>query len=380
MINDTDFERISHAVTGELSPEQQVSYRTWVALDDQRSAVHAELSEVWKLAKDIGPSIDMEEALQRVYASVREHKTTDEQARMIRDGNRATQGRTHVLEATPQARLFLGLPSRWLPQGIGFATIVCSVMMFAWRTVAVDPGVTRTYTTQTGQRATLALGNGLRITLGPRTTLRLDGFGQDNRTVALDGEAYFDVPRADGTPFVVRTGNVMTRVLGTTFVVRRYHDDRAVRVAVVSGRVSVTTAAPRRPSVTLAAGNVGDIWDSTVTVRTVDSLDGETEWLRDELVFNNTPVTEVLKALTRWYGYEFRYTDTALVRQNVTAWVSTTSLAKALSTLKQVLNVRVSAVGDTVTLVSQYERSGSGRSERREKREDLWKPSREVGR
>jgi ferric-dicitrate binding protein FerR (iron transport regulator) len=194
----------------------------------------------------------------------------------------------------------------------------------------------------------------------------------------LDGEAYFEVPNASGAPFIVQTGLVSTRVLGTAFFVRRYAGERNVRIGVQTGKISVTTQAPHHPGMTLVAGNIGDFGDSLSTVRTSENAEGEIAWLKDELVFTNTPVSDVLVTLSRWYGYEFRYTDSTLVQGNVTAWLSTRSSAKALATLEQLLNVTVAVSGNTVTLIPRKVQRGS--KGQREQQYDVWTPSKEVGR
>ena len=63
------------------------------------------------------------------------------------------------------------------------------------------------------------------MTLAPRTTVRMLAFGPQGRTVALDGEAFFDVPHANRAPFIVQTGRVSTRVMGTAFDVHHYHGE-----------------------------------------------------------------------------------------------------------------------------------------------------------
>jgi transmembrane sensor len=237
--------------------------------------------------------------------------------------------------------------------------------------------ITRTYTTRAGQSADVTLDDGTHVMMAPRSTLRLVQFGADRRTVVLDGEAYFDVAHAGGAPFTVQAGGVSTRVLGTAFLVRHYGGDRVVRVAVASGRVGVTMPRWQTPSV-LVASDVGEIGDSTITFHSVTNLDADAQWVGGRLVFTNVPVEDVLAALTRWYGYEFRFADSTIARQNVTVWLSTRSSATALATLERLLDVSLTVAGDTVTLTPRRGAQGQGMT--RVKSYDVWTPTREVGR
>ena len=62
-------------------------------------------------------------------------------------------------------------------------------------------------------------------------------FGNKNRSVYLQGEAFFDVKRDAARPFIVHTGNLVTQVLGTSFTVKSSAE--TIEVVVVRGRVSV---------------------------------------------------------------------------------------------------------------------------------------------
>ena len=59
------------------------------------------------------------------------------------------------------------------------------------------------------------------------------------REVTLSGEAYFDIVHRPGQPFLVHTGKLMTRVLGTAFNIKAYPAENAIEVTVDHGKVQV---------------------------------------------------------------------------------------------------------------------------------------------
>lgn len=243
---------------------------------------------------------------------------------------------------------------------------------------ARTPGITRSYTTGVNQQSTVTLDDGTRVTLAPQTTLRLLDFSNRNRTVSVDGKAYFEVTHTAGAPFQVRSGSVMTQVLGTAFLVDHAAHSARVRVAVEEGKVLLSSTARTNADVTVTAGYVGEISDSLTTINAVADSTPGTEWLHGKLVFYNVPVAVVLQTLSRWYGYQFRYADSTLSQREVTIGVSVRSSASALATLEQILKVNLTVMGDTVTLTPQTDRRVKGMP--RVRSYDVWTPTSEVGR
>ena len=65
-------------------------------------------------------------------------------------------------------------------------------------------------------------------------------FKGKERVVSLEGEAYFKVTKdAQKHPFIVKSGNLQVRVLGTEFNVRSY-SPIDVRVTLITGKVAVS--------------------------------------------------------------------------------------------------------------------------------------------
>jgi ferric-dicitrate binding protein FerR (iron transport regulator) len=236
----------------------------------------------------------------------------------------------------------------------------------------------KTYVTAAEQQATITLSDGSRVVLSPRTTLRLIDVGAYARTVEVEGEAYFNVVHAGETPFIVRSGAVTTRVLGTSFLVRHVAGSSRVRVAVEDGKVRVTIPSAANSGATLTAGQFGDVMDSTIRTSKVDEAPSGTEWISGKLVFRHTPVAKILRTLSQWYGYQFKYADETIAQRYVTMGVSTKSSAEALAEIEEVLAVNVTIVGDTITLTPHPATPAHGTP--RVRTYDVWTPTREVGR
>jgi transmembrane sensor len=283
--------------------------------------------------------------------------------------------------ATPKGRRRRAVPQR--PTWIGGAlagVVAVGVMGIGWQLVRNAPpeGRVHTYATTTGERSVVRLGDGTRITLAPQTTLRVsDGTARGTGVFAeLNGEAMFDVVANTRAPFIVHTGRISTRVLGTSFDVRHYADDRDTRVAVAAGKVVVTTASART-AITLTMRTVGHITDSTATSAADTDVKQYTDWTHGRLVFRATPVREALVAFGRWYGYQFRLTDSTLAETLITASFDYRDGRDALRALTTVLEVQATTDGAVVVL-SPVRRRAVGPKHRGDYH--IFTPSRAMGR
>lgn len=258
--------------------------------------------------------------------------------------------------------------------------------------VAAAPAAEHRYATRVGTRDSLRLPDGTRVVLGPATRLTVPaGYGRAERTVTLDGEAYFAVARDAARPFTVRAGPAVVRDLGTAFVVRGSTAGRVV-VAVTEGLVRLEAPGegqpgdagppagalqpPLRPTpdvrgtpgnrpradtaaVLLRAGDRGLVAQSTAgpgrraapRVSKLAPATGpadELAWTTGRLVFRDAALPEVADALRRWYGVDVRVTDPALAGRHLTASFQGEPVGEVLRVIGLALGARLDRRGDTV--------------------------------
>jgi len=237
----------------------------------------------------------------------------------------------------PSFATAVGSP-QWRSLGVRFAMacaalVVLTVAVSVWPVRHSAAVATTTYRTADAQLLRLTLRDGSRVTLAPNSRLEVARDFRAQRTLALIGRAYFDVAHTTGAPFLVRTGSVTTRVLGTAFDVTHYTDAQDTRVIVANGKVAVGG----RQTVTVTAGQIGRATDSTA-VLVAGSASG-TDWTSGTLSFRNATITDMLETVGQWYGVQFRLADSVLASQAVTATFRGESRAEALALIQTVLNV-----------------------------------------
>lgn len=91
-----------------------------------------------------------------------------------------------------------------------------------------------------GQRAELTLPDSTKVWLNAKTRLIYPvSFGDGERTVTLDGEAYFEVKQNKKQPFIVKTKTMNVNVLGTEFNIMAYSELNTTEIALLKGAVDL---------------------------------------------------------------------------------------------------------------------------------------------
>ena len=91
-----------------------------------------------------------------------------------------------------------------------------------------------------GSRTRVTLSDGSKVWLNAGSNLKYSSrFGQENRKVILDGEAFFSVAKDTARQFIVKTSHIDIKVYGTEFNVEAYSTDDLIRTTLVSGSITL---------------------------------------------------------------------------------------------------------------------------------------------
>jgi len=182
----------------------------------------------------------------------------------------------------------------------------------------------------------LVLPDGSIITLNENSSLAYEANLNEatTRQVRLQGEAYFDVERRPKQAFTIETNRAEVRVLGTSFNVRALTEESEMEVEVTSGLVAVRALA-NNEEVKLEAKEAVILNAADQLVEKEAPLLNRQAWRTGELNFRNTPVTEALEAIERYYGVDFNIdVDRALNCGGVTTVLEDVSLLEAIQNIK----------------------------------------------
>lgn len=192
------------------------------------------------------------------------------------------------------------------------------------------------------------------IWLHPRAEVRwAEPFA--TRNVHFSGEGFFDVKRDPERPFVIHSGDLQTRVLGTSFNVRAIPGEATVKVSVATGRVEVSDAA-KRTSVVLKPEQeaVFEPKSKHLAVQAVQEKASDKEiWQAASLVFNETPMTEVAERLMQTFNVKIGFSDDGLADCRLKVDFTNQRLPEILEMIDTLLGSTYYMDGENITLKGQ---------------------------
>lgn len=159
-----------------------------------------------------------------------------------------------------------------------------------------------------GGEYVLILADGTKVTLNADSRIRYpDHFTENERRVELYGEAYFEVAKDNTKPFIVSTDTMNIRVLGTSFNVKAYPEERQ-QATLVEGNVQITCGNLLK---NIKAGEQVTIKDNKLLVKNVN-VHLYTAWIKQRFVFEDEHLEDVLRKLERWYDIKVIIKDASV--------------------------------------------------------------------
>jgi transmembrane sensor len=173
-----------------------------------------------------------------------------------------------------------------------------------------------------------------------------------NREVFLDGEAWFQVQRSEGKPFIVHTGFYDVNVKGTEFNIKAYAEDDDVVTTLEKGSVTVTSCKEKmkeqavlKPGQQLVyAKGTGNITVGAVNPRLFSS------WKENKLIFINMSVRELVVLLERKYGVDIRVKDPVILDYHYDGTLKNESIIQVLDLVKLTLPVNYEIKDQTIEI------------------------------
>lgn len=136
-------------------------------------------------------------------------------------------------------------------------------------------------------------------------------FKGKERIVSLEGEAYFKVSKDVEHPFIVKTGNVQVRVLGTEFNVRGY-SPADVRITLITGKVAVSDTCGTH-NVEMEPGQSAQLsTDGTFALSEVN-IESFLYWKEGFFYFDDIPLADMMKEIGRWYNIDIEFRNSKIM-------------------------------------------------------------------
>jgi ferric-dicitrate binding protein FerR (iron transport regulator) len=208
----------------------------------------------------------------------------------------------------------------------------------------------------------ITLADGSYVMLKPRSEIRFPKkFNSEKREIRLTGEAFFNVKRDPSRPFLVYANEVVTKVLGTSFNIKAYENEKEVTVAVKTGKVSVYASKDNAMSVADAASII-------LTPNQQVVYNRESEQVSKELVkkpeiilpvptlfkmsYDGAPVTKIFEVLEENYGVKIEYDSSALSACVLTTSMSDEGLYERIQIICKAINAEYTVTDAVISIKS----------------------------
>nr|WP_295929508.1 FecR domain-containing protein [uncultured Dyadobacter sp.] len=171
------------------------------------------------------------------------------------------------------------------------------------------------------------------------------------RAVRFSGEAFFDVKRDPAHPFMICSGDMRTKVLGTSFNVRAFEGDPTFKISVVTGSVQVSDAKKQEVVVLKPAEEVVfETKSKHLTVRQTKERGTDKElWQSASLVFDETPMAEVAGRLMGTFHVKIDFADPQLAQCRLKVDFTQQRLPEILDMIDTLLGSTYRLEGDRIT-------------------------------
>lgn len=200
-----------------------------------------------------------------------------------------------------------------------------------------NPGAV-TYIANPGIKSTVILPDSSVVRLnGDSKLIAPTLFTADVRELYLSGEGYFEVRHHENWPMHIRTAKGVTvKVLGTTFDLSAYENDSMVKLTLIEGKVLMHEDKTNfeheiKP---LQEINIPTEKAMEKTVIKTANVEKNTSWTKGELIFDNTPMPEIVKQLERWYGVKIHISDNSILNYRLTATFTNESITRVLELIR----------------------------------------------
>jgi transmembrane sensor len=308
---------------GKLSPEELKEFELWRDQADSNKTMVEDCQKVWRLVDGGKMHADIEPAAQwQKITSAIEHEPDI----------------APVNSRTPQ--------TAWLRYAASLLLVLMSSAALFLVVTDNAPVVVQTADNIINVR----LPDGSELWLNRNSSVTYNEDFEDERTLSLTGEGFFDVRTNPVRPFIIKASSVAIEVLGTSFNVNAYDSSAETEVFVVSGTVSVETI-DRTQKIILKPGSTGilNVDDNTLVTDEKENLNS-LAWRNKQLVFKKTPLLKVLKALRSYFGKDIHLANPQLGQCRFTGSFDDPNLEQVFETLRIALDLDIKVKDDGYTL------------------------------
>jgi transmembrane sensor len=218
---------------------------------------------------------------------------------------------------------------------------VLAAAWIGWQHIRPNAPVLQQFSAAAGGKSRVMLPDGSIVWLNSNTQLHYEknSFGKQYREITLSGEAFFDIAKREGVPFIIHAGKISIRVLGTTFNVKAYTGDSAVFTTLVSGKIAVsfrgkTVVLQPEEKLTVPIIQQATVFQQKHLEKDSSGQLPDISWLNNKLAFDNESFGDLAAKMSQWYGVTFHFESPGLKHLRFSGIIETESINETLKMLQ----------------------------------------------
>jgi len=326
-------ELLAKKLSGEITPDEFAGFNRLIAGNTSFQKEYESVRSYWM--QDDEPYDNMVGILEKIKQRAGITDTDDNTASIIE------------IQRPKKNRLWLRIAAA------AIALIVLSASFYFFR--INNPVRLAELKTKNGSIAKIRLADGTLVTLNALSTLSYPKtFNGKTREVFLSGEAFFDVAKDHSHPFIVHTNQSDIQVLGTAFDIKSYKNDPQFEATLFRGSIQATLKdnpaikVILKPTDKLLIQHTSYSLTKETYFDNSNTLNIETAWMNNKLVFKNEPFEQLANSLERKYGNNIIFKNDVLKSIKFTGEFEKEDINQILLSLKIVTRFNYKISGNNI--------------------------------
>ena len=188
-----------------------------------------------------------------------------------------------------------------------------------------------------GEQLQFMFQDGSRVYLNAESRLRYPRkFGLNERKVELEGEGFFEITENKNRPFIVDMQALKVKVLGTSFDTKAYVGENFISVSLEKGLVELESSRFKTFNIQPGEQVIYNRQTGHYQIVCPQEIENTSAWRLKKLIFNDTPLNEVLTILSRTFNTSFNITDQEVLKYNITLSTEKKELDFILNELQKI--------------------------------------------
>lgn len=291
-------ELIVKYLQGNCSDSEKKTLFLWVEKSPENLANFKHMRQLWTMNLLIAPENAADQKTDEAYQSV---------ARKL------------------ETKRPLKKPVRYLASLARYAAVAIfcfGLSWFVWEQTNKPKGNNwQTVEVPVGQRVKLTLADGSLIWLNSKSQFRYSqNYAMQNRTVQLNGEAYFEVAHNSKMPFIVKTRKAFVTVKGTKFNLYAYDNEPSIETTLIEGKVDFSENRDNGINKSMLPNEQLIYNADSRKIEIFPEINTEvvTSWVKGTYFFNNVTLKEMVRRLTHYYNVRFEVKSDSILDYSCT--------------------------------------------------------------